>query len=259
MDALTMSILHTYKSSLLSLKAKWLWWGPSFFMQINYWYYSFLVFCIAWIHLFSILHLRICWELHSMAENSLLCMVSKEAKYYECALFSYFPSIPAFVTLATDFAYSATFYLKYKRIMHAIMYSKLKEPVADKVWRQHFHHRENFINKHKNPFSFNNITDLWNIWIKIFFPLVSIFTHVWHLRLEMLFWVEFPSLHHWLYYGEHHSAQRIQTAFLPDEIKLKDLLPACTQRTPTSGMIQSADQTRIRPSNPFNTDTGSPS
>lgn len=122
--------------------------------------------------------------------------------------------------------------LKYKKIMHAIMHSKLKEPVGDKVWRQHFHQRENFINKHKNPFSFNNITDLWNIWIKLFSPCLNIYVSF-TLDLEYFFELNFP-VFITDYYGEHHSVHITQTAFLPDEIKLKDMLPACTQRTPTS-------------------------
>lgn len=180
MDALIISILHTYKWSLLSLKAKLLWWGPSFFMQISYCYYFFLVLCIAWIHLFSILHLRISWALHSIAENSLLCIVSRQAKYYECA-FNFF--LLPFHSCLCDTNHRLCLFcnilpnLKYKKIRHAMMHPKLKELVADKVWRQQFHQRENFINKHKNSLSFNNITDLWNTQTMLFI-LVSIFTYV---------------------------------------------------------------------------------
>lgn len=190
MDALIISILHTYKSSLLSLKAKWFWWGPSFFMQINYWYYFFLVFRIAWIHLFPILHPRICWD--SIAENSLLCMVSRQAKHYERA-FNFF--LLPFRFCLCDTSHRLCLFcnilpdLKYKKIKHARTHPKLKEPVADLVWRQHF--LQSFLNKLKNLFSFNNITDLQNIQMKLFPPCLNI-SLCFTLGLECFFKLNFP-------------------------------------------------------------------
>lgn len=148
--------------------------------------------------------------------------------------------------------------LKYKKIMHAIMHSKLKEPVADKVWRQHFHQRENFINKHKNPFSFNNITDLWNIRIKLFSPCLNIYISF-TLDLEYFFELNFPVFITDCTMGNITVFTLHKLHFFQMKLNWRICSQHAHKGLQLLGIIQSVDQTRTRPSNPLETNIGYPS